>query len=241
MAITIFDLHDSMRFSWITIPAGEFLRGSDRRIDPDARDNETPQRRIYLPAYEITRVPVTNAQYKVFVEATGHNAPKHWVKGQIPQGTMNHPVVCVTWHDAVTFCRSVIAHLPTEAEWEKAARGTDGRIYPWGNNGPDKTLTVYYDEAIPAETPVGSYPAGASPYGVRDMGGLVWEWINDWYQSDYYAVSPSNDPRGPAKGTTRVLRGGSMLTWDSLRSAYRHHYDPDSWSHNGGFRCARML
>ena len=128
-----------IQFDWVTIPASEFLMGSDKQEDPLARDNEVPQHRLYLPAFQIARYPVTNAQYQVFVAATNRQAPDHWDDGRIPTDRENHPVINVSWYDARAFCdwmsdvTNQTIRLPSEAEWEKAARGTDGRIWPWGN------------------------------------------------------------------------------------------------------------
>ncbi len=230
-------------FDWVTIPAGGFVRGSDRSKDLLAAGNETPQRQIYLSTYQIARMPVTNAQYNVFVDATGHRTPEHWHGKEIPSGKANHPVVNVSWHDAMAFCTWAGARLPSEAEWEKAARGTDGRLYPWGNQPPDEQCCNFNRaENVDATAPVGSYPNGASLYGVLDMAGHVWEWVCDWYQSDYYSISPGSNPQGPTTGTFRVLRGGSWLdAVDAVRCADRFGIPPDYWVNSLGFRCARTL
>ncbi len=225
---------------WVTIPAGAFVRGSDRSKDLLAAGNETPQRQIYLSTYQIARMPVTNAQYKVFVDATGHRTPEHWHGKEMPSGKANHPVVNVSWQDAVAFCTWAGVRLPSEAEWEKAACGTDGYIYPWGNQPPDVNR-CNFNRNVDDTTPVDNYPAGASPYGVMDMAGNVWEWVNDCYQDDYYSVSPSINPPGPATGSFRVLRGGSWfeLGDNNVRSAHRNSNHPAFWSFDNGFRCAR--
>ena len=226
-------------FDWVTIPTGAFVRGSDTSKDLLAVDNETPQRQIYLSTYQIMRMPVTNAEYKVFVDATDHRPPHHWIGREIPKDKANHPVINVSWRDAMAFCTWAGVRLPSEAEWEKAARGADGRIYPWGNQPPD-AKRCNFGGKVGNTAPVGSYPAGASPYGVMDMAGNVWEWVNDWYQSDYYSVSPGSNPQGPATGEYRVLRGGSWPNnVDGVRSANRNDYHPDSWYLFIGFRCVR--
>ena len=218
---------------WVTVRAGEFTMGSN-----DYRD-EKPIHRVHLSEYQIARHPVTNAQYELFVKANSYAAPKHWENGKIPPGKENHPVVNVSWKDAQAFCAWAGVRLPTEAEWEKAARGTDGRKYPWGNEPPTMEL-CNFNSNVGGTTPVGSYPKGASPYGVLDMAGNVWEWVNDWYDGSYYSQSPSENPQGPATGKYRVLRGGSWYDDDNyVRSAYRAALP--AWFGYLGFRCVRSL
>lgn len=224
---------------FIRIPAGEFLMGSDRRRDPRAQDDELPQHSAFLDEYFIATVPVTNRQYKAFVDTTGHRIPNHWRGGKIPDGKETHPVVYVSWDDAQKFCQWASLYLPTEQQWEKAARGTGGGIYPWGNMPPDKTL-CNFDNNVGDTTPVGTYPKGASPYGVLDMAGNVLEWVADWYQKDYYSTTPSRNLTGPAAGKYRILRGGS---WGNpghmMRAAYRDTNPPEYWNLLSGFRCVR--
>lgn len=197
------------------ILTGEFLMGSDPRGDESASRYERPQRKVYLDGYWMGKTPVTNAQYAAFVTATGRQAPWDWQNGRIPAGIEQHPVVCVSWEDAAAFCawasqvtgREV--RLPSKAEWEKAARETDGRIYPWGNEGPDATR-CNFNRNEGEITPVGKYsPRGDGPYGCVDMAGNGWEWCADWYDEDYYQTAPARNPPGPQEGTYRVLRGGS--------------------------------
>ncbi len=192
----------------IRIPAGEFLMGSDKAKDRYARDNELPQHNVYVSEFYIGRYPITNVQYAAFK------------KIRMPSGQENHPVINVSWNDAQTFCQWLVkqtgkaSRLPTEAEWEKAARGINGRIYPWGNER-DKSKLNSSESGVNGTTPVGIYsPVGDSPYGLADMGGNVWEWCADWYDEKEYQRQASNninvrDPQGPASGENCVLRGGS--------------------------------
>lgn len=214
-------------FDWVEIPAGPFLMGSDKQKDPAARDDELPQQTVLLPTYRIARTPVTNAQYQVFVQATGRRAPQHWKEGRIPEGKEKHPVVYVSWQDAVAFCAwaseatGMTIRLPSEAEWEKAARGTDGRLYPWGNDKPTKEH-CNLGMNVGDTTPVGSYPKGASPYGVLDAAGNVWEWTNSLWKG--YPYDPADGREDPYREGSRTVRGGSFGSRDGLvRCACRNN------------------
>jgi len=174
----------------IHIAAGEFLMGSDPKKDKDAEECEQPQHRLCLPDYYIAKTPVTNAQYLAFLESTGHDRPKHWERGKPQGGKEDHPVVEVTWHDAMDYCRWLaeatdrIYRLPSEAEWEKAARGSDGRIYPWGDDPPDKSR-CNFSTNVEDTTPIEMYsPQGDSPCGCVDMAGNVWEWTRSLWGKD---------------------------------------------------------
>jgi formylglycine-generating enzyme required for sulfatase activity len=228
----------------VHVPAGEFLMGSDLTRDAGAHESEEPQHKVYLDEYWMGRYPVTNRQYQTFVQAMVTSSPFHWQNGKIPGGLEDHPVVNVSWDEAVKFCQwasqvsgQKIA-LPTESQWEKAARGTDGRIYPWGDQPPDKSR-CNFDRKVGTTTPVGKYsPAGDSPYGCADMAGNVWDWVADWYDEKYYGNSPNRNPSGPASGRYSVLRGGSWNSYDwLLRSAYRYRHPPDTRYNYNGFRC----
>jgi len=223
----------------VRIPAGEFLMGSDPQKDKDAQNNEQPQQRLHLPEYSITRTPVTNAQYAAFVRAENHRVPNHWKKGAPPQSQYNHPVVNISWHDAMSYCRWLAEKtgrpytLPTEAQWEKAARGADGRIYPWGNTF-DSARCNTKESGVGRTTPVGRYsPAGDSPYGCADMAGNVWEWcLTKW--RDSYRQPEDNDPAG---SESRVLRGGAFDFFSRLvRCAYRRSGSPNLHWEDYGFR-----
>jgi len=235
----------------VYVPAGEFLMGSGAD-DAGASDVEKPQHTVDLDAYWIDKTEVTNAQYGKCVEAGGCAQPGG--SAYSDGGKANHPVVYVSWNDAKAYCEWAERRLPSEAEWEKAARGTDGRRYPWGNdfdggklNYCDKNCTkawkdTAYDDGYELTAPVGSYAAGASPYWALDMAGNVWEWVGDWYANDYYAIPRASNPSGPAAGDGRVLRGGSWINESSLvRAAGRLNYIPATRYDGVGFRCARSL
>ena len=219
----------------VYLPAGEFLMGS-AEDDPTADDDEKPQHTLYLDAFWIDKTEVTNAQYRQCVEAGACEEPGCWYIEEA--SAPDQPVVCVDWYDAQVYAEWVGGRLPTEAEWEKAARGTDGRLWPWGNEPPDKDLCNFLGDNVGQATPVGQYsPRGDSPYGCADMAGNVWEWLADWYGVDYYTSSPSRNPQGPESGDERVLRGGSFSdSQSSIRCAHRFRIDPDYWGRDQGFR-----
>jgi len=228
----------------LRIPPGSFPMGSDKERDPSADNAELPLHNVYLDEYWIGRYPLTNRQYAAFVQAAGYPPPEHWENGRIPAGKEEHPVVYVSWEDAAAFCRWATQtlgrslHLPSEAEWEKAARGTDGRIYPWGDQAPDRQL-ANFNQNEKGTTPVGRYsPQGDSPYGCADMAGNVWQWVQDWYSRDYYQTSPERNPTGPTSGKYKVVRGGSWLNYaGNIRSPYRLDPEPDNRYNVFGFRC----
>jgi formylglycine-generating enzyme required for sulfatase activity len=195
----------------VLIPAGEFLIGSDPKKDTLSYHNEYPQHTLYLPDYYLAKTPVTNAQYAAFVQATDHYQPEHWEGGDPPGDKEDHPVVNVTWHDAVDYCKWLSEvtgkpyRLPSEAEWEKGARGTDGRIWPWGNKWDARLCNS--GEGGPGDTtPVEAYPDGASPYGLLDMAGNVWEWTRSILRD--YPYDPEDGREDLEGEDPRVLRGG---------------------------------
>jgi formylglycine-generating enzyme required for sulfatase activity len=228
----------------VVVPAGEFLMGSVVATDKDAQDNELPRHTIRVPEFAIGKYPVTNSQYWFFAQATGHPAPRHWQGDTPPRQKSNHPVVTLSWKDAVAFCDWLSREtkepyrLPTEAEWEKAARGTDGRIYPWGDEPPDEKK-CNFNSNIRKTTPVDRYsPTGDSPYGCADMAGNVYEWCHSLHKPYPYRAG---DGREDLKaGGFRVLRGGSGWTSAQLvRCASRVRDFPDGWTYPVGFRIAR--
>jgi len=222
----------------VYVPGGQFVMGGP---DSEGDSDEHPQHTVSLDAFWIDRYEVTNDQYRQCVGAGACDAPTHCHSGEPTYndaGKSDHPVVCVSWYDAEAYCGWAGARLPTEAEWEKAARGADGRRYPWGDEWDvGRCNTTEANEG--GTTPVGSYsPGGGSPYGCADMAGNVWEWVADWYDDDYYSRSPDRNPRGPNSGSARVARGGSWIyTLNRARSAYRNWYIPGYTFHSYGFRC----
>ncbi len=215
----------------IEIPAGEFIMGSE-----DGEDDEKPAHAVYLDAFKIDKYEVTNVQYQACVTAEACQAQQ-----SSDDGTTNdyYPVTDVTWEQASAYCAWVGKRLPTEAEWEKAARGTDERMYPWGND--INCEQAYYISCDGHLAIVGSYPAGASPYGVMDMAGNAMEWVADWYDDDYYAYAPARNPMGPANGGYKVVRSGlwSHSYNNSARAANREAYAPTTSNGRIGFRCVQ--
>ncbi len=283
----------------VLIPEGTFLMGStkedidnlltlDRNIEANRLENELPQRKIYLSAYLIDKYPVTNVQYKQFIESGGYTQKTLWSEAgwqyieqskpmenkdieDVFHGEPDSPVVNISWYEAEAFAKWAGKRLPTEAEWEKASRGADGRTYPWGNEF-DKTRLNCAEAKIEKPTPVMKYPQGQSVYGCYDMAGNVWEWTADWYDSQYYHHAPAKNPQGPviaeknpyfgrpedvgisiyelkpspASQTLsgcKVLRGGS---WNGsgivhIRCANRDYDEPAYKNDTIGFRCAKSI
>ena len=228
----------------IKIPAGTFIMGSEGE---SGRPDERPKRKIFLDGFMIDTFEVTNAQYLAFIAATGHKEPYNvYGEGSLfnVKGIEDKPVVQVTWHDAADYCQWAGKRLPTEAEWEKAAKGPDTRDYPWGNEAPSSEHANFDREWVEGETlmPVGSYPGGASPYGVFNLSGNAREWVQDWYAENYYALMPDRNPKGPESGLLKVIRGGSWHSFEpDLRTAARGKGGFALKTHGTGFRCARDL
>ena len=229
----------------VVIPAGEFLMGNPQG---KGRADEWPQRSVYLDAFAIDQLEVTNERYLAFVSATGHRNPLNpYGTGPLTsiKGIEQLPVVQTAWYDAKAYCGWAKKRLPTEAEWEKAARGADGRQFPWGNEDPNAKRANYDREWADEKTlsPVGSLPEGDSPYGVKDMAGNAREWVSDWYDPDYYKHAPARNPQGPdKKGVVRSIRGGS---WHSpladITASARGRGGFALQTHGTGFRCARSF
>jgi formylglycine-generating enzyme required for sulfatase activity len=251
-------LIDQFDMPFVYVPAGTFTMGSPESV---GYDDERPAHEVTLDAYWIGQSEVTNAQYRRFVAAGGYTQEPLWTPEGWQWRTTNnitepeywddpkwngddYPVVGVSWYEASAFATwlsqesGLTVRLPSEAEWERAARGEDGRTYPWGDEVPNERL-LNYAYNLGRTSTVGSYPAGASPYGALDMAGNVWEWVDDWYDVGYYTVSPGQNPQGPESGEVRVVRGGSWLNDDRLvRSADRYGFDPQGRRNNLGFRFA---
>jgi serine/threonine protein kinase len=229
----------------IFVPSGTFLMGSDPDVDPETKPNESPQREISLDAFWIDQTEVTNAQFAEFLNSEGNSgdAPDIILNDGIfvvTEGVKNHPVVDINWDEADAYCKWAGGNLPTEAQWEYAARGNDGRLYPWGNEEPSCELTRF-NGCGEGAAPVGSHsPAGDSWIGAQDMAGNVWEWTSSWYNRDYYAVAPSENPKGPETGENHAMRSGG---WSSeplrLRTAHRGAgVVPEGANNFIGFRCS---
>ena len=224
----------------VLIPAGKFIRGSDQRL-PD----EGPKYEAETGAFWIDKYEVTNLQYKQFINATKRKSPKHFRSRTYPKGKVDHPVVFVSWYDAHDYCKWAGKRLPTDIEWEKAARGTDGRDFPWGNdfdvnvvNSPVRWATLHMDGTT---TPTGAFEGGKSPYGLYDMSGNVWEWTDSWY-TQY----PGNQWPSENYGKLyKTLKGGSW--WDcsfyacgvSAPSFNRSYFKQNIKNSSFGFRCAK--
>lgn len=233
----------------VYVPTGEFLMGNDFAVF-------APEHTVYLDSFWLYRTEVTNQQYRICVDDGDCDLPTYARFITDPKYD-NHPVGYVKWFDAAAYCQWARGRLPTEAEWEKAARGIDGREYPWGNDPltGDKAnfcdvncslnwAVTYMDDGYETTSPVGSYPLGVSPYGAFDMAGNVEEWVADWYDQDYYSYSPFENPQGPSDGIYRVYRGGSYYKNASFSSNTflvweRGRFPPDLSYHFLGFRCVQ--
>jgi formylglycine-generating enzyme len=247
----------------VEVPAGPFFMGCNGAVDQGCYQKERPGHEVTLSAFWIDACEVTTAEYRACVTAGACTVPANpcvtpsdcttpKMCNYHTAGRDAHPINCVMWGQADAYCSWIGKRLPTEAEWEKAARGTDGRLYPWGNEPLPSCVTTVMDgdgSGVPGGEGCGTggtelggaHPAGASPYGAQDMLGNVWEWVSDWYAADYYATSPTADPPGPATGTTKSFRGGG---WTDVQGRFlRISFRTDETLHYKrnvlGFRCAR--
>ena len=218
----------------LEIPGGQFTMGGSQEDSPDSERPEHPVNvsTVFMDAY-----PVTNQDYREFVNCTGHKTPIHWQRGTAPTGLARHPVVNVSWQDAKAYADWMGARLPTEAEWEKAARGTDERLYPWGSRFVEDRCNS--NNVVGATVMVDEYPLGRSPYGVWDLSGNAYEWCEDFYDEDYYKFSPGANPRGPEGGQERVIRGGFFgETRPNVRTTHRSSAPETHTRETIGFRLA---
>ena len=220
----------------VLVDAGEFLMGNDKVGD------EKPMHKVSLDVFYMDKYETTTARYAKFLDAVGRRPPMFWNQGS-QVGYTDRPVVGVNWHDADAYCRWAGKRLPTEAQWEKAARGADGRLFPWGNEEPTPKHANFGRgewKGYSTLTSIGSFEKGKSPYGVHDMAGNVSEWVADWYEPQYYSASPPLNPQGPASGLYKVYRGGS---WNhaslTVRATVRNWSDPADRPSDLGFRCAQ--
>jgi len=221
----------------VAIPAGDFFMGCNEAVDQQCNNDEKPGRQVYLDAFSIDKYGVTVADYRQCVEAGGcslDGLTQYYSCNWNERGRVNHPITCVDWNQARQYCQWAGKRLPTEAEWEKAARGPEGLVYPWGNQWDRSKANVGGVGTVP----VGSYPPGKS-YAVYDMAGNVWEWMADWYDGNYYKWAPSRNPKGPDSGQSRVLRGGSWLDAPRLARTATRNWDAPGHRFAIGFRCAQ--
>ncbi len=236
-------IEDEKGILMLLVPAGKFTMGRN-----DSEADQAPSHEVYLDAYYIDQYEVTNAMYSMcvqtgFCEPPNKNSSKTHLDSYYNNPNFDkYPVVYVDWEKAETYCKWRDARLPTEAEWEKAARGTDERIYPWGNDAPSCNRANYINCPQVDTQEVTKYSLGKSPYGVYNMAGNVWEWVSDWYTADYYQNSPKENPTGPSSGYSRVMRGGAFYDqFTELTTVNRVFRSPIVSNYDIGFRCARSV
>ncbi|TKB66368.1 MAG: formylglycine-generating enzyme family protein [Nitrospira sp.] len=242
----------------VLIPAGEFIMGSDKKTDRLAYRSEIPQRRVYLDAFEIGKYEVTALEYLKFILATNRPPQLDWRYdgGNFQESMAHHPIMHVTWSDADAYCKWADQRLPTEAEWEKAARGMDGRLFPWGHEYAGPTRANFGRTGLsgpvrdrperlllyPPIISVDKYENAVSPHGLYQTIGNVAEWVSDWYDQDYYKSAPDRNPQGPETGTQKAFRGGGWMdSTTTMRVAMRNGTDPNTKINWLGFRCAKSV
>jgi formylglycine-generating enzyme required for sulfatase activity len=242
----------------LTVAEGPFIMGTARTshepfsFDLQYDDTEQPQRRVWLNQYEIDRDEVSMGEYLLWLQQQQRHLPEEvrklidhltTIHAMPPETLARWPALYVTWSEASDFCRTREKRLPTEAEWEKAARGNNGNLFPWGQKSPTPALAMfgqYHVHEIPIVAPVDRGEEGRSPYGLHHMAGNAAEWVEDWFGIDYYATMPDRNPHGPANGRYKVVRGGSWKSAPALlRTATRSGASPDQRAATIGFRCAR--
>lgn len=250
----VLTLPSGLEVTQVFVPAGSFLMGSAEH-DSLARDDEKPQHQVTLDSFWIDQTEVTNRQFAAFLNESGNQQEGGVTRLEVESsyslievndgrfqpkvGFEEHPVIEVSWYGAYAYCEWTGGRLPTEAEWEYAARGPYNRLYPWGNSSPVCDL-VNYNWCVSGVTKVGSYPDGASWSNALDMSGNVWEWVIDWYDVGYYRNSPQENPIGPESGTFRVIRGGSWYqNHQFVRTAIRNNFEPTERLNGVGLRCVQ--
>jgi formylglycine-generating enzyme required for sulfatase activity len=220
----------------VLVPAGEFIMGSEQ-----GDDDEQPVHRVFLDSFYLDTFEVTNGRFAKFVAAIQSEPPWGFADHDTPVLHADRPVRWVTWLEATGYCLWAGKRLPTEAEWEKAARGTDGRTYPWGQEPPTPVHAVFgLKEGAETVAPIGDREKGISPYGIHDLAGNLYEWVTDWYDDAFYTTTPTINPRGPAEGPAKGQRGGSYINSPyRLRASFRTKGDPTEHDPHVGFRCAQ--
>jgi len=230
------------------IAAGDYWMGRVHFFPVDSvalferdREDDYPAHKVYLDAFYIDKYEVNNDDYASFVTVTGRAKPWHWKDGKVPKGEDRFPIYNVNWNDAEAYCKWAGKRLPTEAEWEKAARGSlDRKAFPWGDIDNGAASTHANTNSV-GPLPVGSFPP--NNYGLYDMVGNVWEWLQDWYERNYYSVSPRRNPQGPDEGLYKVIRGGgwSDIQDKNVMNHFRNFQDPEQGVSTLGFRCAKSI
>ena len=220
----------------VLVPAGEFTMGSEQ-----GDDDEQPVHRVFLDSFYLDTFEVTNGRFAKFVAAIQSEPPWGFADQETPVRHAEQPVRWVNWLEATGYCLWAGKRLPTEAEWEKAARGPEGRLYPWGHDPPTPAHAVFgLKEGAETVSPIGNREKGTSPYGVHDLAGNLYEWVADWYDDAFYTPLPALNPRGPMAGTAKVQRGGSYINGPyRLRAAFRTKGEPTEHDPHVGFRCAQ--